>query len=68
MHERNLKLDRQQWADNTAKDGEATLIARHLKDGFEDLKRLAKVTRPVSSQILDANGNLISDKSQKLEC
>ena len=64
----NLKLDRQQWADNMASDGEAALLAGEVRNAFANFRRLTKITRPVSTPILDANGNLISDKSQKLEC
>ena len=64
----NLKLDRQQWADNLATDGEAALIAGEVRDAFANFRRLTKATRPVSSPILDTNGNLISHKSQKIEC
>ena len=51
-----------------ARDGEAALIASEVSDTFANFRRLAKVARLVSIPILDANGNLISDKSQKLEC
>ena len=64
----NLKLDRQQWADNLATEGEATLMAGKVRDAFANFCRLAKATRPVSSPILDANGIQISHKSQKIEC
>ena len=64
----NLKQDRQRWADNLAAEGEAALMAGETRDAFANFRRLAKATRPVCSPILDANGNLISHKSQKLEC
>ena len=51
-----------------AREGEAALIAGEVRDAFANFRRLAKVTRPVSTPILDANGNLITDKSRKLEC
>ena len=46
---------------------EAALIAGEMRDAFANFRRLAKVTRPISTPILDANGNLISGKSRKLE-
>ena len=49
------------------KDEEEALIAGEMRDAFANFRRLAKVTRPVSTPILDASGNLISDKSRKLE-
>ena len=50
------------------REGEAALIAGKVRDALANFRRLAMVTRPVSTPILDANGNLISDKSRKLEC
>ena len=61
-------MDRQQWADSMAREEEAALTAGEVRDAFANFRRLAKVTRPVSAPILDASGNLISDKSRKLEC
>ena len=43
-------------------------MAGEVRDAFANFRRLAKATRPVSSPILDVNGNVISHKSQKIEC
>ena len=61
-------MDRQQRADSMMRDGEAALIASEVRDAFANFRRLAKVARHISTPFLDSNGNLISDKSQKLEC
>ncbi|CAF1551673.1 unnamed protein product, partial [Adineta ricciae] len=63
----NLKPDRQQWADNTAKDGKAALAAGEARDAFANFRRLAKVTLPISSPISGSTGNQISDKPRKLQ-
>ena len=49
------------------RDAESALTVGEVKDAFANFRRLAKVTRSVSNPILDATGNLISDKSQKLK-
>ena len=50
-----------------ANEAEAALIAGETMDAFANFRRLAKATKPISTPILDANGTLINDKSQKLE-
>jgi len=64
---RQVRKDRQDWAENLAALGEIRLQSYQVKDAFANFRQLRCATQRFSSPLLDSNGTLICDSKAKAE-
>ena len=65
---KSARHDKQRWADDKATTGEELLACGAMRDAFANFRQLRAACPVVSSPIVDARGNLVSDKKTKAEC
>lgn len=62
----DIKQDKQQGSDDKAAADEVDLASEEVRNSFGHFRQLHAARPCISSPILD--GNLVSDKKQKVEC
>ena len=62
------RRDKQRWADDKASSGEEFLERGAARDAFTNFRQLKAACPMISSPVLDAQGNLVSDKKNKVVC
>lgn len=62
---RQVQMDRQEWVDNKAEEGEHALEQGMNEDAFSNFRNLRSTSVHSTTSILDDKGNLVSMKVQK---
>ena len=64
---KQVRQDRQTWADTLALEGEERLNSNDLHDAFTNFRKLRPANINISSPITKSDGTLVSDKLGKLD-